>query len=130
MALSHLPPFLASVFASLAYWLDKRTAARVPTLLLGIVLAHGRRTVTSWFRAADITVDFRQGYVPVCSIGRHVDSMAISIEQIVEPLLDANHFLGVEAFTPGTKGSKDDASPKPKRFLGGIDDTPTARYGP
>jgi hypothetical protein len=127
MALSHLPPFLASVFASLAHWLDKRSAARVPTLLLGILLAHGRRTVTSWFRAADITTEFRQGYVTVCAIGRHVECMALSIEQIVEPLLDANHFLGIEAQTPASNG---DTLPRSKRFLGGIDDSPTARYGP
>jgi hypothetical protein len=106
MALSHLPPFLASAFASLACWLDKRTAARVPTLLLGILLAHGRRTVTSWFRAAGITVEFRQGYVAVCSVGRHTQSMAITVEHLVEPLLG------------------------PKRFLGAIDDVPTQRYGP
>jgi hypothetical protein len=106
MPLSHLPAFLATAFADLAHWLHKRSAARLPGLLLGILFARGRRTVTSWFRAAGITDDFRQGYVTVCSVGRHTDNMAISVVQTVRPLLDK------------------------RRLLVAIDDTPTSRYGP
>jgi hypothetical protein len=106
MALSHLPALLQSALVDLAHWLDKRSAARVPALLLGILLAHGRRTVTSWFRAAGITVEYRQGYVTVCAIGRMAGRMAVTAEAAVEPLLGR------------------------KRLLLGIDDTPTARYGP
>jgi hypothetical protein len=104
--LSHLPAFLATAFADLAHWLDKRSAARVPLLLFGILFASGRRTVTSWFRAAAITDDFRQGYVTVCSVGRHTDDMAFSALRAVLPLLDS------------------------KRLVLAIDDTPTPRYGP
>jgi SRSO17 transposase len=104
--LSHLPPFLATAFADLAHWLDKRSAARVPLLLLGILFASGRRTVTSWFRAAGIAQDFRQGYVTACSVGRHADDMAFSVLRAVRPLLDT------------------------KRLVLAIDDTPTPRYGP
>jgi DDE superfamily endonuclease len=106
MALSHLPPFVGSFFVELAHWLDKRSAARVPALLLGMLLASGRRTVTSWFRSADLWEDWRQGYVTACACGRHVEHMAITVVHTVEPVLD------------------------PKRLLLGIDDTPTARYGP
>jgi hypothetical protein len=98
---------LATAFADLAHWLDKRSAARVPLLLFGILFARGRRTVTSWFRAAGITDDFRQGYVTVCSVGRHTDDMAFSTLRAVRPLLDTN-----------------------KRLVLAIDDTPTPRYGP
>jgi hypothetical protein len=104
--LSHLPAFLATAFADLAHWLDKRSAARVPLLLFGILFARGRRTVTSWFRAAAITDDFRQGYVTVCSVGRHTDDVAFSALRAVRPLLNA------------------------KRLVLAIDDTPTPRYGP
>ena len=39
MPLSHLPAFLTSAFADLAHWLDRRSAARLPLLLLGILFA-------------------------------------------------------------------------------------------
>jgi DDE superfamily endonuclease len=106
MALSHLPALLGSAFLDLAHWLDRRSAARVPVLLCGILLAHGRRTVTSWFRAAGITAEYRQGYVTVCAIGREAVHLAITVQAAVQPVLKA------------------------KRLLAGIDDTPTPRYGP
>jgi DDE superfamily endonuclease len=104
--LSYLPPLLATAFADLAHWLDRRSAARVPLLLFGILFARGRRTVTSWFRAAGITDDFRQAYVTVCSVGRHTDDMAFSALRAVRPLLDT------------------------RRLVLAVDDTPTPRYGP
>jgi hypothetical protein len=107
MPLSYLPPLLTTTFAALAHWLDKRTAVRVPALLCGILLASGRRTVTSWIRAAELSDDYRQAYVTVCAIGRKADDMAISVvTDVVRPLV------------------------KGKRLLVGIDDTPTQRYGP
>jgi hypothetical protein len=107
MKLSYFPPMLTSVFASLAHWLDKRTAARLPLLLAGLLFARGCRTVTSWFRAAGIDYDFRQNYVVVCAVGREIDHMGITIvTDVVRPLV------------------------KGQRFLIGIDDTPTQRYGP
>jgi hypothetical protein len=59
MPLSQLPALLATAFADVAHWLQKRSAARLPLILTGILFARGRRTVTSWFRAAGITDDFR-----------------------------------------------------------------------
>lgn len=106
MPFSHLPTFLTSVFAALGFWLHVRSAARLPLLLCGILFANERRTVTSWFRAAGISDDFRQGYVTVCAVGREANSMALTIQSKLRPLLN------------------------PKRLLVGIDDTPTARYGP
>lgn len=106
MPFSHLPAFLTSVFATLGTWLHVRSAARLPLLLCGLLFASERRTVTSWFRAGGIADDFRQGYVTVCAVGKEVEAMALTIQSTVRPLLD------------------------PKRLLVGIDDTPTARYGP
>jgi hypothetical protein len=106
MALSHLPASVANAFDNLAHWLDRRSAARLPVLLLGILFASGRRTVTSWFRAADITVEFRQSYITVCAVGRSVQDISISIVLDVKPLLPR------------------------KRLVVAIDDTPTSRYGP
>jgi SRSO17 transposase len=106
MLLSHLPSFLTNHFFDWARWLHKRSAARLPLLLAGILLARGRRTVTSWFRAAGIRDDFRPAYTTVCAVGRHTTQMAVSTLHAVQPLL---------------------AGP---RLRVAIDDTPTARYGP
>lgn len=107
MPFSHLPPFLTSVFLDLARWLDKRTAARLPLLLAGILFATGRRTVTSWFRACGITDEFRPAYTTVCAVGREANHIAITVVQAVRPPLLLS-----------------------KRLTVAIDDTPTRRYGP
>jgi hypothetical protein len=106
MPLSYLPAFVTSFFLHLAHWLHKRSAARLPVLLVGVLFARGRRTVTSWFRAAGITSDFRNAYTTVCAVGRSSNSMAITAIDAVQPLLD------------------------PKRLVVAIDDMPTQRYGP
>lgn len=106
MALSHLPASVSKAFGRLAHWLDPRSAARLPLLLLGILFASERRTVTSWFRAAGVTVEFRQSYVTVCAVGRSAADIAISTFLAVKPLLPR------------------------KRLLLAIDDTHTSRYGP
>ena len=106
MPLSHLPRFLASAFRDLARWLHPDSAARLPRLLLGLLFARGRRTVTSWFRAAGITDDFRPAYTTVCAVGREASHLAVSTVLAVKPLL-----VG-------------------PRLTVAIDDTPTPRYGP
>src|SRR5262245_56915184 len=106
MRLSHLPAFLTITFAALAHWLDRRSATRLPRLLAGILFARSRRTVTSWFRAAGITDEYRPAYTTVCAAGRHTTQLAVSTLHAVQPLL---------------------AGP---RLRVAIDDTPTARYGP
>lgn len=107
MPFSHLPPCLSRVFAALAAWLDRRTAARLPLLLTGILFAHGRRTVTSWFRAAGITDDFRPAYHAVYAVGRRSQDLAVTAWGTVQPCLAGS-----------------------RRLLVALDDTPTARYGP
>jgi hypothetical protein len=106
MPLSYLPAFLATAFVAFGRWLHKRSAARLPQLLIGILLACGRRTVTSWFRAAGIRDDFRPAYNTVCAVGRDSDHLAVTTLHAIRPLLDSN------------------------RLLVAIDDTPTPRYGP
>jgi hypothetical protein len=106
MPLSHLPALLATVFVHLAHWLQRRSAVRLPLLLYGLLFARGRRTITSWLRAADISDDFRPYYETVCAVGRRTDTMALSVQLAVQPLLS------------------------PQRLVMGIDDTPTPRWGP
>src|SRR5262249_45507496 len=106
MPFSQLPAFLASCFARLATALDPRSAARLPALLCGLLFASGRRTCTSWFRAAGITDEFRRAYTTAWAAGRRADRVAVRLLAAVDPLLCG------------------------KRLLLGIDDTPTKRYGP
>src|SRR5438552_15310993 len=107
MSLSHLPAPLSQVYDRFAAWLDRRTAARLPLLLAGILLASGRRTATSWFRAAGITVEFRRAYHVIHAVGRRSDLLAITAWTTVRPCLAGA-----------------------ARLTFAIDDTPSARYGP
>jgi hypothetical protein len=56
-------------FARLAGSLDRRSAPRLVMLFLGAVLARGRRTVTSWIRAAELSDRFRLCYTAVAAAG-------------------------------------------------------------
>ncbi len=107
MTFSHLLPFLSRAFDAFAAWLDRRTAARLPRLLAGLLFAHGRRTVTSWFRAAGITAEFRPAYHAVYAVGRRTEQLALTAWHTARPCLAGS-----------------------RRLLVGLDDTPTARYGP
>jgi len=110
MSLSHLPAFVSSAFSCFASALDRRSALRLPLLLFGALLARGRRTVTSWFRAAGISDDFRPSYNTLWAIGRRCGDVAARLLcRVVKPLL--LRFAG-------------------EQLLFAIDDTPTKRYGP
>lgn len=100
------PDPLARAIDRIAFCLQARSALRLPALLAGVLFAKGRRTVTSWFRAAGISTEFRQGYTTIWACGRNTHSQAIAV-------LDA-----VEQRIPG------------KRLIMAIDDTPSKRYGP
>lgn len=110
MTFSHLPPFLSASFAALSSVLDKRSAPRLFLLLVGALFAKGRRTVTSWFRAAGIGADFRAAYNALFAAGRRsCDIARWLLAFVIKPLLRR-----VEG----------------DRLLFAIDDTPSKRYGP
>jgi hypothetical protein len=110
MPFSHLPAALSAWLAQVAGALDRRSAPRLLRLLVGALLARGRRTVTSWFRAAGITDDFRRAYSALWAAGRRAEALAYRLlGGVLKPrmrLAAGNHLLFA------------------------IDDTPTARYGP
>ena len=76
MSLSQLPAVLSACFHDLCAALDRRSAPRWFLLLCGALFARGRRTVTSWFRAAGITTDFRPAYNALWAAGRHAEALA------------------------------------------------------
>src|SRR6516162_7966401 len=67
MTSSHPIPAPCQWFARLASALDRRSAPRLALLFLGALLARGRRTVTSWIRAAGLSDDFRPCYTAVAA---------------------------------------------------------------
>jgi hypothetical protein len=107
MAAWNLPAEVASWVALLAEPLHARLAGRLLTVLVGMLFARGRRTVTSWLRAAGVGDEFPAYYYFLGSLGRKVDLVAGVLLR-----------LAVQVIAPG------------ERLLFGIDDTPTKRYGP
>jgi hypothetical protein len=108
MTSSH--PLLAPCqwFSRLAGRLDRRSAPRLALLFLGAILARGRRTVTSWIRAARLSGRFQSCYIAVAAAGKRADGIAGRLVlEVIKPLL---------------KGTE--------RLTLALDDTPTKRYGP
>lgn len=109
MSLWMMPQELACGFTHLAGCLDVRSQCRFLALLGGVVFARGRRTVTSWLRAAGIGDEFRPAYSLLWTVGRRTAWMgAVVLLRVLLPRLAAGQ----------------------SRWLFALDDTPTQRYGP
>jgi len=91
----------------LAAGLHARNRWRLPVLLVGMLFADGRRTVTTWLRAAGISSDFADYYYFLAPLGRKSEIVATRLLALVLRTL-----------------------PLPERLLAVIDDSPTKRYGP
>jgi hypothetical protein len=91
----------------LAAGLDARNRWRLGVLLAGILFARGRRTVTTWLRAAGVSDDYDDYYYFLAAVGRKSESVATRLVVLILQIL-----------------------PLPERLLAVIDDSPTKRYGP
>jgi hypothetical protein len=89
----------------LAAGLHARNRWRLPVLLVGILFAHGRRTVTTWLRA--VSDDFQDYYYFLAALGGKTKFVASRLLLLVLRTL-----------------------PLGDRVLVVLDDTPTKRYGP
>jgi hypothetical protein len=108
MPSSHPLPASGHWFSNLAAALDPRSAPRLAWLFVGAVLARGRRTVTSWIRAAGLSGEYRPCYTTVAAAGKRADRIAARLAvAVVRPLVAA----------------------APRLTFAG-EDTPTERYGP
>lgn len=87
--------------------LHARNRWRLPVLLVGMLFAGGRRTVTTWLRAAGVGDDYQDYYYGLASLGRKTESVATQLLTLVVRTL-----------------------PLPERVLAVIDDSPTKRQGP
>lgn len=77
MTSSHPTPAPCQGFSRLAVALGRRSAPRLVLLFLGAVLASGRRTVTSWIRAAGLSDQFRPCSTAVAAAGKRADRIAV-----------------------------------------------------
>jgi hypothetical protein len=91
----------------LAAGLHGRNRWRLSLILLGIVFARGRRTVTTWLRAVGIKGDFADYYYFLQPLGRKSKALAERLFMLLLVRL-----------------------PTGPRLLLAVDDTPTKRYGP
>jgi len=91
----------------LAAGLHARNRWRFPVLLAGMLFAGGRRTVTTWLRAAGVSDDYQDYYYFLTCVGRKTESIATQLVVLLLRTL-----------------------PLPERLLLVIDDSPTKRYGP
>ena len=91
----------------LAAGMHARNRWRLPLLFVGMLFADGRRTVTTWLRAAGISSDFADYYYFLAPLGRKSGIVATRLLALVLRTL-----------------------PLPDRLLAVIDDSPTKRYGP
>jgi len=87
--------------------LHARNRWRLPVLIVGILFAQGRRTVTTWLRAAGISDDYQDYYYFLAAVGRKSESIATQLVTLLLRTL-----------------------PLPERLRLVIDDSPTKRYGP
>jgi hypothetical protein len=107
MAEYHCPEDWKQWSLWLSAGLHARNRWRLPVLLLGILFATGRRTVSAWLRAAGISGDFQDYYYFLQPVGHKI----WDITQRLLPIVLARVPLG-------------------SRVLFAVDDSPTKRYGP
>jgi hypothetical protein len=108
MLFSRPSPAPCQWFSYLAAALDRRSAVRLALVFTGVILARGRRTVTSWIRAAGLSADYKPVYTAVAAAGKRADAIAARLTwQVVKPLVATA-----------------------SRLTFALDDTPTPRYGP
>jgi hypothetical protein len=87
--------------------LHGRSRWRLPLVLTGLLLARGRRTVSSWLRAAQLQAAYTDYYYFNGSVGRKTNEVATRLSLLLLKRL-----------------------PLPERLVLALDDSPTARYGP
>jgi hypothetical protein len=91
----------------LAAGLHARNRWRLSVLLTGMLFASGRRTVTTWLRAAGVSDDFQDYFYLLTRVGHKSESIATQLVALLLRTL-----------------------PLPERVLLVLDDSPTKRCGP
>jgi hypothetical protein len=84
---------IAAMVAAMQSLLDSRIGFRLSIVMAGALLARGRRTASSWFRAAGVKDDWDRFYDLLGSAGKSASSLAIPLLRLI-----------VRRFCPGSDG--------------------------
>ena len=99
---------ISIVVAAMQSLLHARIGFRLPIVMAGTLLARGRRTASSWFRAAGVKDDWDRFYELLVSAGKVATSLAFPMLRLI-----------VKRFAPGPEGY----------WTLAVDDSPTKRFG-
>lgn len=99
---------IAGLAAGMGRLLDARIGFRLPIIMAGALLAGGRRTAASWFRAAGVGDDWDRFYEGLQSVGRNAATLMLPLVMFI-----------VKRFDPGAGGY----------WKLAVDDSPTKRFG-
>jgi len=99
---------ISIVVAAMQSLLHALIGFRLPIVMAGALLARGRRTASSWFRAAGVKDDWDRFYELLVSAGKVAPSLALPLLRLI-----------VKRFCPGPEGY----------WTLAIDDSPTKRFG-
>ena len=105
-------PLIGAMLAAVSVlqsMMDRRMAFRLAIIVAGMLLAGDRRTASAWFVAGGVQDDWDRFYDCLIRVGRISGKLATAVLGLV-----------VQKFAPGLV----------ERILLGLDDSPTARYGP
>ncbi len=108
MMLANAPANWKSWIQKISIQLHGRSKWRFGVILFGIIFAQGRKTVTSWLRAAGIGKGFQGFYYFLITVGQKTGLLAYVLLQIVFRRL----LRGVD------------------KVVAALDDSPTRRHGP
>ena len=102
------PDYWQVMVIALSSVLHQRSAWRLATILAAMLFARGRKTITSWLRAADINRCYKAFYYFIGSLANKTENIATELFKIMIHRIYKNT----------------------NTVLVAIDDSPTPRYGP
>jgi hypothetical protein len=102
------PDYWQVMVIALSSVLHQRSAWRLATILAAMLFARGRKTITSWLRAADINRCYKAFYYFIGSLAKKTENIATELFEIMIHRIYKNT----------------------NTVLVAIDDSPTSRYGP
>jgi hypothetical protein len=102
------PDYWQAIVLTLSSVLHQRSAWRLATILASMLFARGRRTITSWLRAAGINRCYKAYYYFIGSLAQKTEKIATELFEIMIHRIYKNT----------------------NTVLAAIDDSPTPRYGP
>jgi len=102
------PTYWRVMVITLSSVLHQRSAFRMAVILAAMLFAKGRKTITSWFRAAGISRRYKAYYYFIGSLAQKTENIASELFKIMMNRIYKNTNI----------------------ILAAIDDSPISRYGP